>query len=71
MKLQHSDWRVNLVKDCFWKINFPPMRDLKFLADHVTFKLSGVLTENLPNLKKLISRSNDGSKKVLCWLKVS
>ena len=29
MKLQHSDWRANLVKDFFKNINFPPMRELK------------------------------------------
>ena len=38
LKLQH-DWRVDLVKDFFEKINFPPMRVLQFLAGHVTFKL--------------------------------
>ena len=27
-KLQHSDWRANIVKD-FLKINFPPMRALE------------------------------------------
>ena len=26
LKLQHSDWKANLVKDFFWQINFPPMR---------------------------------------------
>ena len=25
MKLQHSDWRANLVKDFFLQMNFPPM----------------------------------------------
>ena len=35
---QHPDWRANLVKD-FFKINFPPMRALKFITGHVTFKL--------------------------------
>ena len=33
------DWRANLVKDFFEKINFPPMRALEFLTGHVTFKL--------------------------------
>ena len=28
LKLQHSDWRSNHVKD-FFKINFPPMRALE------------------------------------------
>ena len=39
LKLQHSDWRANLVKDIFLQINFPPMRALEFIRDHVTFKL--------------------------------
>ena len=39
LKLQHSDWRANLVKDFFLQINFPPMRALEFVRDHVTFKL--------------------------------
>ena len=25
LKLQHSDWRANLVKDFFLQMNFPPM----------------------------------------------
>ena len=36
MKLQHSDWRENLVKD-FFKINFPPMRALEFITGHVIY----------------------------------
>ena len=39
LKLQHSDWRANLVKDFFLQMNFPPMRALEFIRDHVTFKL--------------------------------
>ena len=39
LKLHHSDWRANLVKDFFLQINFPPMRALEFIRDHVTFKL--------------------------------
>ena len=31
LKLQHSDWRANLVKDFFLQINFPPMRALEFM----------------------------------------
>ena len=38
LKLQHSEWS-NLVKDFFLQINFPPMRALEFIRDHVTFKL--------------------------------
>ena len=38
LKLQHSDWRANLVKDFFLQISFPPMRALEFIRDHVTFK---------------------------------
>ena len=38
LKLQHSDWRANLVKE-FLQINFPPMRALEFIRDHMTFKL--------------------------------
>ena len=34
LKLQHSDWRANLVKDFFLQINFPPMRALEFIRDH-------------------------------------
>ena len=40
LKLQHSDWRANLVKDFFLQINFPPIRALEFIRDHVNFKLS-------------------------------
>ena len=39
LKLEHSDWRANLVQDLFLQINFPPMRALEFIRDHVTFKL--------------------------------
>ena len=39
LKLQHSDWRANLVKDFFLQMNFPPMRPLEFIRDHMTFKL--------------------------------
>ena len=39
LKLQHSDWRANHVKDFFLQINFPPMRALEFIRDHVIFKL--------------------------------
>ena len=38
MKLQHSDRRVNLVKDLFKK-KFPPIRALESLTGHVIFKL--------------------------------
>ena len=37
LELQHLHWRGNLVKDFFWKINFPPMRALKFITGHVTY----------------------------------
>ena len=40
LKLQHSDWKANLVKDFFLQINFPPMRALKFITGHMIFKLS-------------------------------
>ena len=36
LKLQHSDWRANLVKD-FFKRNFPPMRALEFITGHVIY----------------------------------
>ena len=39
LKLQHSDWRANLVKDFFLQMNFPPMGALEFIRDHMTFKL--------------------------------
>ena len=37
LKLQHSDWRANLVKDFFFQIDFPPIRALEFITDHVTY----------------------------------
>ena len=38
-KFKSSHWlRANLVKDFFLQINFPPMRPLEFIRDHVTFK---------------------------------
>ena len=30
LKLQHSDWRANLVKDFFFQINFSPIKVLEF-----------------------------------------
>ena len=39
LKLQHSDWRANFVKDVSLQINFPSMRALKFITGHVIFKL--------------------------------
>ena len=39
LKIQHSYWRANLIKDFFLQINFPPMRALQFITDHVIFKL--------------------------------
>ena len=39
LKLQHSDWRANLVKD-FFEINFPPMRALEFITGHMVYKLA-------------------------------
>ena len=39
LRLQHSDWRANLVKNFFLQMNFPPMRALEFIRDHMTFKL--------------------------------
>ena len=39
LKLQHSDWRANLVKDFFEKTFFPPMRALEFIIGHVIFEL--------------------------------
>ena len=35
LKLQYSDWRANLVKDFFFKINFPPMRAFKIITGHL------------------------------------
>ena len=37
LKLQHSDWRANLVNDFFLQINFPPMRALKSISSHVIY----------------------------------
>ena len=31
LTLQHSDWRVNVVKDFFLQMNFPPMGALEFI----------------------------------------
>ena len=39
LKLQHLDWRANLVKDFVLQINFQLMRALKFIMSHVIFKL--------------------------------
>ena len=36
LKLHHSDWRANLVKD-FFKINFPPMRAFEIITGHVIY----------------------------------
>ena len=36
LKLQHSDWRANLVKDFFEK-KIPPMRALKFITGYVIY----------------------------------
>ena len=39
-KFKSSHWlRANLVKDFFLQMNFPPMRGLEFIRDHMTFKL--------------------------------
>ena len=39
-KFKSSHWmRANLVKDFFLQMNFPPMRTLEFIRDHMTFKL--------------------------------
>ena len=40
LKLQHSDWRANLVMDFFEKINFLPMRALEFLTGHMIYNLA-------------------------------
>ena len=39
LKLQHSGWRANLVKDFFLQMNFPPMGALEFIRNHMIFKL--------------------------------
>ena len=39
-KFKSSHWLgANLVKDFFLQMNFPPMRALEFIRDHMTFKL--------------------------------
>ena len=39
-KFKSSHWlRGILVKDIFLQMNFPPMRALEFIRDHMTFKL--------------------------------
>ena len=39
-KFKSSNWlRANLVKEFFLQMNFPPMRALEFIRDHMTFKL--------------------------------
>ena len=40
LKLQHSDWRANLVKDFFEKIFFPSMRALEFITGHMIYNLA-------------------------------
>ena len=49
MKLQHSDWRANLVKDLF-KINFPSMRALKFITGHVIYDLAYTYKFHVKNI---------------------
>ena len=36
LKLQHLDWRANLIK-YFFRINFPPMRALEIKIGYVTY----------------------------------
>ena len=38
LKLQHSDWKANLVKDFNKKI--PPIRAIEFLTDHMLYNLA-------------------------------
>ena len=40
LKLQHPDWRANLVKNLKKKINLPPMRALKFITGHMVYNLA-------------------------------
>ena len=40
LKLQHSDWRANLVKYFLLKIDFPIMRALEFITGHVIYNLA-------------------------------
>ena len=40
LKLQHSDWRANLVHDFFLQTNFPPMKALKFIIGHAIYHLA-------------------------------
>ena len=42
-KFKSSHWlRANLAKDFFLQMNFPPMRALEFIRDHMTFN-SGII----------------------------
>ena len=38
--VQRSDWTANLVKDFFWKMNFPLMKALKFVTGHLVYNLA-------------------------------
>ena len=40
LKLQHLDWRENLVNNFFFQINFPPIRALEFIIGHVNYNLA-------------------------------
>ena len=59
LKLQHSDWRANLVKD-FFKINFPPMSELEIITGHViynpayTYKFQLKTTYVIPNINGIL-----------------
>ena len=53
LKLQHSDWRANLVNDFFLQINFSPMRALKSITGHVIKSNLPTENHNLHTFKQL------------------
>ena len=76
LKLQHSDWRANLVKDFFLQMNFPPMGALEFIRDHMTLS-SGIIKSSTLMcqinvharlfLAKFVPLTSIEPKTKLCW----
>ena len=58
LKLQHSGWRANLVKDFLFKINFPPIRLLKFITGHMIYKPAYTYKFQLKTTKYPVKISN-------------
>ena len=65
LKLQHSDWRANLVKD-FFEINFPPIRAIKIITGHVIYNPAYAykfkLKTTIEEWKKEINETDNATK---------